>query len=158
MTLASAHPFLVSRGVFFLDLGQGGVQKDGLFSCKVFGIWRQEECICYGLCVHWGSLHGALSDSCVYIWLLFASIQNGDCGYRVYTWGLGVLWCGYTDVVILGCCLFVYILKPGGLVWISDGHMGLGYGTLCGVWCSDKCILGCSLCMYLGVVCVECIP
>lgn len=73
MTCVRAHPFLVSRVSFSWTWAKEVYKKGGLSFCKVeFGIWRQEKCICSGLCVHWSVLHGALSDSCGYIWVLFA--------------------------------------------------------------------------------------
>lgn len=62
----------------------------------------------------------------------------------MYTWGLGVLWCGHTDVVILGCYLFVYTLSKN--LWVLCAYIIGIYAPIWGpfVSCgySDICTVG----------------
>lgn len=87
-------------------------------------------------------------------------MQDGDWVLCVYI-GAGCALV-YTDVIILRCCLFVYILKPVGVVCGCGGRMCPGHsaldGALCVGGCSDVYTLGCSLCRYWGSVYIECIP
>lgn len=90
MTPASLHPFLVSHGLFCLDLDQDMYEKGGgFFSCKeelrVCLEIREMYSKCYGLYVLHGALSGVWIHSCVYVWVLFVYVQNGDCGCCVYT-------------------------------------------------------------------------
>lgn len=58
MNPASPHPFLVSHGLFCLDLGQDVYEKGGFFSCKVeLGVGLERNVFAMG-CMYTGVLHG----------------------------------------------------------------------------------------------------
>lgn len=73
-------------------------------------------------------------------------------------------WCGYTDVVLLGCYVFVYILNEAcgccvHIWWACVPWVWCPiWGPVCGVGAQIYVHLDYSLCMYLGAVYIECIP
>lgn len=98
----------------------------------------------------------ALSDmwilSCVYVWVLFVYVQNGDCGCCMYTWGLGVF-CGPLCAMCIHRCVCTWVLclytyEAWGVLCLHNGPVW--------VWSPVGLFLRCGFQIYvcLDVVCM----